>query len=209
MNGTYVSSLHRTSGRPEIKFLLWPTGLSLLTGVLSLAFAAHPSGWLLYLPNEIAGLVSGIDGIAHSSEHPKAVVLIMGYQWVFLPWYAAVWFIIVSPLKRAVRTAMEAKASSLRPGQRILFVIAVLFLIAYVLGDFGVISFPTFLNAHWAYPLSRASMLLRPIYRSRTALMVYAWISPFCEAGLWYMLCNAIVNIRAFLGFRRADPTAP
>jgi hypothetical protein len=164
---------------------------------------------LLYLPNQIAGLVSGIDGIAQSSEHPKVVVLIMGYQWAFLPWYAAVWFTTINPLKKTVRTAMEAKAASMRPGQRILFVIAVLCLIAYVLGDFGVISFPTFVNARWAYPLSGASLVLRPIYSSRVALMLYAWISPICEAGLWYMLCNAIVNIRAFLGPRRADPTVP
>jgi hypothetical protein len=27
--------------------------------------------------------------------------------------------------------------------------------------------------------------------------MLYAWISPMCEAGLWFMLCNAIVNFRA------------
>lgn len=207
MDEAYVNNSRQVRGLSQLKALLWPMGLSLLIGMLTLALSAHPPRWVLYLPEGMVGLVGGINGVAQSSESPTAVVLIMGYQWVFLPWYAAVWFIMVNPLNKATRTAMEAKAASLRPGQRILFVAGFLYLVAYVLGDFGVISFPTFFNARWAYPLSTASLFLHPIYRSRGALMLYAWISPMCEAGLWFMLCNAIVNFRAFLGFHRSDLT--
>lgn len=209
IGGNHVSPHNHARVRPKLKYLLLPMGVSLLIGVLSLVLSEHPSAWLLYLPNRIADLVSGIYGIARSSGHPEIVLLIMGYQWVFLPWYAAVWLIIINPFNKTVRIAIETKAASMRPGQRILFVIVVLYLIAYVLGDFGVISFPTFVNAHWAYPLSRATPVLRPIYSSRVALMLYAWLSPICEAGLWYMLCNAIVNIREFLGINHANSTTP
>ncbi len=189
----------------DLTLFLWPMAIGLLVGVLTVALAGHAPQWLEYLPQRTATIVSGMDGIARSSEHPSEAILIMGYQWLFLPWYAAVWFIKFGPWKKAIRMTTAAKAATLRPGQRVLALIGELYLAAYALGDFGVIPVPTMINARWAYPWDAAVFFLRPIYHSNVLLMLYAWVSPVCESVVWWLLINFTLNILLYLGLHRSN----
>ena len=192
-----------TVGAAELRVFLWPALISLFIGLLSVDLSAQMPHWLSSIPKGVALFVAGIRGIAEYSNQPASVVNIMGFQWMFCLWYLAIWFGRFAPWESRIRAGTIKKATSLRPVQRMWFVVGYLILLAYLSGDVGLIGFPTLLNSRFAYPPTVATPILRPIYTSNVALMMYAWISPFCEATILWMFVNATLNFLDYVGLRR------
>lgn len=195
-----------TAGRSsDLLVFLWPVLTSLLIGAITVGLSAHPPRWLEFVPQKISRVIGGIAEIARHSRNPRGTTLIMGWQWAFLPWYVAIWFGRFAPWRTKIRAATRAKASSLRPRQRILVVVGLLFFSAYILGDLALIPFPTLVNSRWAYPATTADPLLLPIYKSSVFLMFYGWVSPFCETTLWWMFFSMAINVSYYLGIHRSE----
>ena len=192
-----------TASYSQLALFLWPAALSLVSGILLTAFEPPLPESLASLSQALSVIIPGIGEIAKYTTRPSTAKLLMTCQWVFLFWYLGIWFGRIAPWKPNIRSATARKAATLRPGQRVVFVIGYLVLLAYLLGDLQLIGFPTLLNSKFAYPPASASLLLRPIYKSNAALLVYAWISPFCEATILWMIANFTINLPAYLGLRK------
>lgn len=190
------NSLRRT-----LTVILLPVAVSFGVGILTVVFSVRMPMWAHYLPTEVASLVSGVAGIARYSADPRSVVLIMGYQWVFMPWYIVVWFIKFAPW-RNMPAGSGATFYSMPRGKRLRMLAVFLALVVYALGDLGVIHIPTMTNSEWAYPPERAIPLLRSIYISDTMLMLYAWSSVVCEVVAWWALFSIARFVPALLGLR-------
>jgi hypothetical protein len=188
----------------ELVAFAWPAIVSLCAGVLVLLLGR---GWAVpenaTVSQVITTLVPGIAGIARYTQNPQAVTLIMASQWVFLPWYLAVWFYKLAPWDKQVRAATIRKSKTLRSPQRVLFVVAYVFLCFYILGELQVVDFATLLNSRFAYPPDKAALLVRPIYDSDVALLIYSWLSPFCEATILWAFANFTLNLPNYLGLHQ------
>jgi hypothetical protein len=203
--GGSVSDLNTWTRRFNYRVYL-STAPSLVVGLLTVIFAAQVPDWMRYPAQFCAGEIHSIAGIAGYSQHPSTVVLIMGWQWAFLPVYLIIWFATLPPWSRAVQVRITAKLRAIDRRTRRYMIFGFLFMAAYVLADVGLIPyFPTMLNARWAYPPSQASPLVLPIYNSNIVLMIYAWFSPIAEVSIWWTL---IAYIPAFVPKLRAagDP---
>ena len=172
-----------------------------------LLVSIHPEGpptWATSSASVVSWVAPGVSGIAQYSSNPAKVSIVIALQWLFLIWYLAVWFYRFAPWQARIRDATRKKAASLRAGQRGLFVIGYCVLFAYVLGDVQLIGFPTLLNGRFAASPDAAALVLRPIYRSSVALLIYAWASPFLEATILWMFANFTFNVSSYLGVRKS-----
>jgi hypothetical protein len=174
---------------------------SFFVGVLTVAFSTELPQWVHYPAQLIAGAVRSIEGIARSSQQPSTVVLIMGWQWAFLPLYVGIWFSRLAPWSHGVRDRIEVRLRVIDKRTRRVMVLGCLFMAVYVLADIGLIPhFPTLFNAKWAYPPSHAALWLRPIYHSDFLLMIYAWFSPIAEVCIWWTLIAYFPHLHKLLG---------
>jgi hypothetical protein len=187
----------------QLMVFLWPALSSLLIGFVLVALTPTPPQWFTSLARLLSFLVPAIAAIPEYSADQSTASLLMTSEWVFVFWYLQVWFGKFAPWRSEIRAATRKKAAELRPGQRAFALFGYLVLLAYLLGDLQLINFPTFLNSRFAYPPDTASLLVRPIYGSNTALMLYAWISPFGEATILWIIANATVNLPSYLGLSK------
>lgn len=179
---------------------------SFVVGVLTVALATQLPQRIHYPAQFIAGEIRGIEGIVRSSQQPSTVVLIMGWQWAFLPLYIGIWFTRLAPWSRGVQDRIAARLGMSDKRTRRAMIFGCLFMAVYVLADIGLIPyFPTLFNARWAYPPSHAALWLLPIYHSNFLLMIYAWLSPIVEVCVWWALIAYIPHLPKLLG--RSDPT--
>ena len=74
----------------------------------------------------------------------------------------------------------------------------IVFLGAWVLGDLGVINFPTFYNGKYAYPIDQAVPQVKLIYGSPVALAIYAWLGPICEVAILSMLSMSVIHAKVY-----------
>jgi hypothetical protein len=154
--------------------------------------------WLLKLVPS-AGLISG------SMADPEAGEVILLAQWLFFPVYLFAWFYSAPPWSARMRQAAKVRAHILTDVRRqIFFPISMLFLIAWIAGDIGLISFPTLYNGKFVYPVANAVMQLRSVYSSPTALAIYAWFGPVAEAMVVWMLSYQLVNVKTFMALDSA-----
>lgn len=194
----------RAWSRTFHKGVLLSTVPSLLVGLLTVAFSTQLPQWVHYPAQLIAGAIRSVEGIARSSQHPSTVVLIMGWQWAFLPLYIGIWFTRLAPWSRGVQDRVGAKIRSSDKRTRRAMVFGCLFMAIYVLADVGLIPhFPTLFNAKWAYPSSHAALWVRPIYHSDFLLMIYAWLSPIIEVCIWWALIAYVPHLQRLLGNSR------
>jgi hypothetical protein len=99
-----------------------------------------------------------------------------------------------------MRNSAQTTGRTLTNAKRwILLPVGALVLCAWILGDLGVIGFPTLYNGKLVYPVAGGVMQLKYIYTSPIALALYAWFSPIAEATVVWMLSHLIINARAFL----------
>lgn len=184
--------------------VVFSTVPSFVIGVLTVAFSAQLPQWIHYPPQLIADVIRSIGGIANSSEQPSTVVLIMGWQWAFLPLYVGLWFTRLAPWSRGVQDRVEARLRVSDKRARRATIFGCLSMIVYVLADIGLVPlFPTFFNAKWAYPRDQAAHWVLPIYHSNFLLMIYAWLSPIVEVCVWWALIAYILQLAKLLGSSR------
>ena len=105
-------------------------------------------------------------------------------------------------MRRTVAIPSQSLTETKRP---IGLALGLLFFGAWLLGDFQIISFPTFYNGQYVYPLSEAVPQLKLIYVSRVALTIYAWVGPVAEASIIWMVFVLVLNAKTYLFSQRLD----
>jgi hypothetical protein len=144
--------------------------------------------------------VPSVAQIASETANNEASEIILLAQWLFAPVYAFVWFYTAPPWTPRMRYTVRLTNRTIPSSKRVVaWPIGILFLGAWALGDLGVISFPTFYNGKYAYPLDHAVPQVKVIYGSPFALAVYAWLGPICEVCVFWMLAMLIVNAKTYL----------
>jgi hypothetical protein len=152
-------------------------------------------------------LVPSVGRLSGSMTDPEAGEVILSTQWLFAPIYIFFWFYCLPPWGPLMRASAQTKGRTLTDAQRwILLPLGFLVLCAWILGDIGVIGFPTLYNGKIVYPVEGGVMQLKYIYTSPIALALYAWFGPICEATVLWMLSHLVINARAFFSPER--PTA-
>lgn len=166
--------------------------------VIMAALTTSPAtgyGWA----DALAHWIPSAEHIAGYTSDPARARLIYGAQWLAFPVYLVLWFGGATPWSAHMRAAAAKKAATLSRAQRLVFVLAMLCLCIYLLGDFGVLSCPTFYRGQWAYPPQRAVLGIGLIYRSWTALGIYGAIATWCEACVWWVFVFFACNVRTYL----------
>lgn len=149
--------------------------------------------------NGLGILVPSIEKISALSSYPVASATVLSVQWALLPLHLFAWFKAAPPWAPRVRNAVTRKAQQLKGSQRLLFLIGYLFLGMWLLGDLGVLDFPTLYNGKYAYPPSDSMPQLRMIYTSSIALTIYAWMSPLIEVVCLWMFVLFTVNFGRYI----------
>ena len=174
--------------------------LSIVVAILS-AWSAF-AGLLPKIGTEIAWnfavLVPSTARISAATLDPNAAQIVLSAQWALFPVHLLSWFYAGLPWSRKVRRSAEIKARTLKGSQRVLFAVGYIFLGAWLLGDFGLIDFPTLYNGGYVYPPESAVPQLHIIYTSNFVLTVYAWMSPLMEVGCLWMFLLFTFNFRAY-----------
>ena len=184
------------------KPLLYCMAGSAFVAILSIHLSALPavqSAALRVLPTMVR-LVPSVASISNETMNWEASEIVLLTQWSFAPIYLFVWFYTAPPWTRRMRYTVFLTARTLTPAKRhIVFPLGIVFLGAWVLGDLGVIDFPTFFNGKYAYPLDHAVPQVKLIYGSPVALAIYAWLGPLCEVGVLWMLSMSVINAKTYL----------
>jgi hypothetical protein len=145
-------------------------------------------------------LVPSIAPISSGTSDPSASELTLAVQWLFAPAYTCLWFYLFPPWSRRMAQTIFNARRKFSLTRRILSMsIGVLFLGSWLLGDLGIIDFPTFYNGKYVYPLANAAPQLKLIYASPTVLAIYAWFGPFAEAIIIWMFIQVIVNAKLYV----------
>jgi hypothetical protein len=154
----------------------------------------------------IGRFVPSIATISSEMLDPKASEIILAVQWLFAPIYLFIWFCFYPPWSSRMRRTVAITSQTLTETKRTIgLVIGVLFFGSWLLGDFQFISFPTFYNGKYVYPLSEAVPQLKLIYVSRVALTIYAWVGPVAEASIIWMFFVLVLNAKIYVLPQRRD----
>jgi len=118
-------------------------------------------------------LVPSVPSISSETRNMEASEIVLLTQWLFAPVYAFVWFYTAPPWAPRMRYTILLKARTFTPAKRSIGMpLGTLVLAAWLLGDFGIIGFPTFYNGKFAYPLDHAVPQIKLIYGSPIALAI-------------------------------------
>lgn len=146
------------------------------------------------LVKALAIAIPSVDIVAARSADPSLAAAVYGLQWLLAPLYLIVLFMMPpwsARSRAAVRYAASIRKFSL--ANKIFYVVILAFLVAYYLGDFRAIPFPTFLNGGLA-PGNDPNWWLAGIYRSSVALGIYGAIIVLAECfffwGMFLLACS-------------------
>ena len=126
--------------------------IAAVVDVLTMSFGGTPvaSRWLTALA-PIARLIPNIDAVAAKTTDPVASELALLLQWFFAPIYAGIFFLSIPPWSRRRREIARSAYSGKSLGHRhFTFMVGILISGAWLLGDAGVLPFPTFFNGRFA-----------------------------------------------------------
>jgi hypothetical protein len=187
--------------KSAIKPLLRCVTAAAFVAILSVHFSTMPAvqnSVLRVLPT-IVRLVPSAASISSETMNWEASEIVLLTQWLFAPVYLFAWFYTAPPWTPRMRYTVLLTARTLTPTKRfIVLPNAIIFLVAWVLGDLGVIDFPTLYNGKYAYPLDHAVPQVRLIYGSPFALSIYAWLGPLCEVTVLWMLSMLVINAKTY-----------
>ncbi|WP_266182358.1 hypothetical protein [Dyella humicola] len=183
--------------------VLWPLPvilcISLFFAVLGGGIFWSESDVQLWLAHRAMAYIPSAACIAASSPSPARFAFVYGVQWLAVIPYLYYWFIVVPPWAKGVRDASRAKAASLSTKQRMTFLLGVVLLALYMLGNLGLIGFPTFFNGHFACAGERSPAILASIHDHWLALAIYGALAVFCECTVAWMFVLSLVNFRVYL----------
>jgi len=175
--------------------------IAAVVDVLTMSFGrtAVASRWLAALL-PVARLIPNIKAIAAKTTDPVASELTLLLQWFFAPIYAGIFFVNVPPWSRLRREIARNAYSGKSLGHRhFTFMVGILFSGAWLLGDAGVVPFPTFFNGRFA--LATGIPQLRLIVESPILFSLYAWAGPMVETVMLWINLVLIFNARVFLAY--------
>jgi hypothetical protein len=145
--------------------------------------------------------INHVPAIAKSlafSPYPEKCGFVMTVQW-FLFWvYAVVLFVGYFPMAPTIRVAIRRRMATKPTSHMFLRGVGFLaFAVAYILGDFSVIHFPTFFNggmiaAEIIHSIwSIAAMIEDPVW-----MPFIAWLAPLATAIIYWGTLYALVNFK-------------
>jgi hypothetical protein len=187
--------------KSAIKPLLYCVATAAFVAILSVhisTIVVVQNGVLRVLPT-VLRLVPSVASISSETMNWEASEIVLLTQWLFAPAYLIIWFYTAPPWTQRMHRTVLLTKRTLTPAKRyIALPLGVVFLGAWVLGDVGVIDFPTFYNGKYAYPLNHAVPQVKLIYGSPIALAIYAWLGPLCEVAVIWMLSMLLVNGKTY-----------
>ena len=191
-------SVDSTSG---MRMLRMAMGIAAVVAIFTMAFgrSLFVSKWLIALA-PIARLIPNIAAVAAKTADPTASEITVLLQWLFAPIYIGLFFYFVSPWSRHRRGIALGGYSRQSLGHRhFTFVFGILLSGAWLLGDVGLIPFPTFFNG--GFILASGMPQLRLISQSSILFALYAWSGPIVEAVILWMFFVLIFNAKIFLAY--------
>jgi hypothetical protein len=197
-----VTTIKSEAKSSPLRPLLFWLAMAGIVGFLSVLLSSFPVGThkLALVFERALFLVPSVGRISGSMADPEAGQVILFSQWLFGPLYLFLWFYCLPPWGSLMRASAQTTSRTLTNAKRwILLPVGLLVLCAWILGDLGVISFPTLYNGDFVHPISGGVTQLRYIYTSPTMLALYAWFSPLAEATVIWMLSHLAINAKAFL----------
>jgi len=152
---------------------------------------------LLVLLAVVVKLVPSIGTIASTTAAPISTEITLATQWLFAPIYVLLLFCFLAPWSPQMTRYLGERSRALTPVRRVFSLIFLICLMgAWLLGDLGLIGFPTFYNGKFLYPPSETAPQLALIAQSRIALAIYAWFSPIGEASILWALSAVVLNAK-------------
>lgn len=150
-------------------------------------------------------LIPSVSIIASRSSEPKLAVAVYGSQWLLAPCYLVLLF-TMAPWSSATRAAVRytTRIRQFSTGNKVFFILSMVFLIVYYLGDFRIIPFPTLLNGGLA-PDNDPNWWLAEIYYSHLALATYGAIVVAGECFFFWALLLCISNCDIYILGRNLD----
>jgi hypothetical protein len=196
-----MSQVYEPYPKSAIKPLLYCLAGAAFVAIVSIRFSVLPivQRDLLRVVSTMMRLVPSVASISSETMDREASEIMLLTQWSFAPIYLFVWFYIAPPWTRRMRYTVLRTARALTPAKRYIgFPLGIVFLGAWVLGDLGVINFPTFYNGKYAYPIDQAVPQVKLIYGSPVALAIYAWLGPICEVAILWMLSMSVIHAKVY-----------
>jgi len=153
---------------------------------------------LVVLPVAVK-LVPSVAAIAWTTAAPIRTEITLATQWLFAPVYVFFWFYCFPPWDPRTKRMLGDAYLALTPVRRMLTpIFGILFLGAWLLGDLGLINFPTLYNGKYLAPSSETAPQFLLIAHSHVALTIYAWFGPIGEATFLWMFSSLLLNAKIY-----------
>lgn len=133
------------------------------------------------------------------SPTPEECAFVMTVQWCLLPLYAAVLFIGYFPFSRTIKVAFD-RSSRKRPDDQwalLKLVGAMAFIVACILGDLSVISFPTLYNGGLIVKGSDHISMAALISNELTMPFI-SWFSVVATALIYWLPFVVVANYKSY-----------
>ena len=185
----------------DVHSVLRVIGISCAIAVITHLWVFHGDvpPFVFKLVNWVGYIVGSVRRIADSTADPALSEFVLCAQWLFAPFQLLAWMIFAPPWSARAREVARKKARNLKTGQKLVLFAFYVFMGAWLLGDFGVLDFPTLYNGGYVYPPDEAVPQLHVIYTSRAALTVYAWLSPLVEVIVLWAFVFLTLNLGTYL----------
>jgi hypothetical protein len=167
--------------------------------IASAAMWARIPQQFVSLIRAFSAYVPAVSRISSYLVPPDKGFVILGLQWLFVPWYVWVFFYRWAPRSTVMRESIATLAEKMSVRQRAFIVVAIVVLGVLLSGSLGLVSAPTFYNGLGAFPPADTIPVLKPIYTSTVALAIYATLSPLTETCMWWALCVLVANFRTYV----------
>jgi len=148
----------------------------------------------------VVWIVPSVSEISSEMRDPISSEIVLLLQWPFALIYLILWFGGAPPWTSRMRQEINKLATRLSKPKRIIMpLIGISVFSAWVLGDLGVIQFPTLFNGGFVYPRSHAIVQFQAIYTSRFTLALYAWFCPLGEVTVIWFLSLLLFNFKTYI----------
>lgn len=126
---------------------------------------------------------------------PKKLAFVMAIQWIISPVYASLLFGIYCPFTKTSRVAVKRwfELNPLVPGMALKAALLLVFFIATILGDLGIIHFPTFLNGNFISS-DPTNFIIVKIINSDFLMPLFSWFVAFTYFFVYWMFLYIVAN---------------
>lgn len=129
------------------------------------------------------------------STDPLKCAFVMTIQWFFVLLYSWFFFIFYCPFSTTVRVATKKWyiTNMLPSGSGMRCILFLLFGLASIFGDFGLLKFPTFFNGE-IFSLDSGHFVTQKLVNSQLILPAFSWFSVLAYVVIYWLCIFIIAN---------------